>query len=235
MPTPPYPSGSSGPSPKATHRVAITALLTAIGARPDELPDVVELLIGLDIPSDYAAVHEQAARALAGHRAARSDHDGARAALSPYAGHYAAAARADALGTVGPIEPSPADAVLMPWPRVAPLGIALSASAVQDVWDAYVKPAQDSPQSMEMRSLMAILRSVSAAMTRVDFQTGKRVKVVPESYDLEVYSDDIDTWLLCTRCGEKFVQIEGSDQWSVLVDMAAEHELEKCPVKAAGS
>lgn len=49
-------------------------------------------------------------------------------------------------------------------PIVAPFGIPISKKAVQEVWDTFVKPEQDSgvPQSEEMRCLMAILRAVYA-------------------------------------------------------------------------
>lgn len=59
----------------------------------------------------------------------------------------------------------------IPVPQLLPLGIPLnSASTVQDVWDAFVKPGQDAgmPQSIEMRSLMAILRAVAAPLHEPD-------------------------------------------------------------------
>ncbi len=51
----------------------------------------------------------------------------------------------------------------IPIPVVMPLGSLLDRRAyVQEVWDAFVKPDQDSgmPPSIEMRLLMAILRAV---------------------------------------------------------------------------
>lgn len=56
--------------------------------------------------------------------------------------------------------------IAIPLPLVRPFGTQITAGAVQDVWDAYVKPDQDSgnPPSVEMRCLMAILRAVYAGM-----------------------------------------------------------------------
>lgn len=51
----------------------------------------------------------------------------------------------------------------IPIPRLAPFGLALySPESVQEVWDTFVKPEQDAgiAQSVEMRTLMAILRAV---------------------------------------------------------------------------
>lgn len=53
--------------------------------------------------------------------------------------------------------------VTIPVPLVAPVGWELDdPNIVQEVWDAFVKPEQDAgtPQSGEMRCLMAILRAV---------------------------------------------------------------------------
>lgn len=53
--------------------------------------------------------------------------------------------------------------VLIPIPSMAPFGDPLDEPEfVQEVWDTFVKPDQDSggPQSVEMRMLMAILRAV---------------------------------------------------------------------------
>ena len=50
---------------------------------------------------------------------------------------------------------------------VAPLGMTLTRSAVQEVWDTFVKPSQedDAPlQSVEMRLLMSCLRSLYASI-----------------------------------------------------------------------
>ncbi|AYR01056.1 DnaQ-like DNA polymerase III subunit [Arthrobacter phage Isolde] len=46
-------------------------------------------------------------------------------------------------------------------PKVAPFGWDVGPESVQEVWDTFVKPDQDSdkPQSAEMRALMAILRA----------------------------------------------------------------------------
>lgn len=59
------------------------------------------------------------------------------------------------------------DRVSIPRPEMAPFGTPVTYSGVQDVWDAFVTPGQDDdapPQSVEMRMLMAILRSVAAGM-----------------------------------------------------------------------
>jgi hypothetical protein len=61
------------------------------------------------------------------------------------------------------------DAVLIPIPLVAPFGSPVDKPEfVQDVWDTFVKPAQDAdePQSAEMRVLMAILRSVYEGLSQ---------------------------------------------------------------------
>jgi hypothetical protein len=53
--------------------------------------------------------------------------------------------------------------ITIPTPLVAPFGVELNKPEyVQEVWDAFVKPHQDSrmPPSTEMRMLMAILRAV---------------------------------------------------------------------------
>lgn len=54
--------------------------------------------------------------------------------------------------------------LVIPVPEMAPFGVEIGASGVQDVWDAFVKPTQEAGevQSVEMRTLMAILRSVKA-------------------------------------------------------------------------
>lgn len=51
-------------------------------------------------------------------------------------------------------------------PRVLPLGIEVDRDAVREVWDTFVKPIQERGdlQSVEDRILMAILRSVYAAL-----------------------------------------------------------------------
>lgn len=65
--------------------------------------------------------------------------------------------------------PTPSAATFAcPVPIVAPLGTALDKPEyVQEVWDAFVKPDQDSglPQSVEMRMLMAILRAVHKGLS----------------------------------------------------------------------
>lgn len=53
---------------------------------------------------------------------------------------------------------------------VAPLGFEVTAPMVQEVWDTFVTPGQSDdapPQSGEMRTLMAILRGVCAALEEV--------------------------------------------------------------------
>ena len=58
------------------------------------------------------------------------------------------------------------DRISIPSPKTAPFGTPVTHDGVQEVWDAFVKPEQDAgiPQSVEMRMLMAILRSVAAGM-----------------------------------------------------------------------
>jgi hypothetical protein len=61
----------------------------------------------------------------------------------------------------------PNETITIPVPRVLPLGWEIRDTAVvQDVWDAFVKPAQEAGemQSGEMRCLMAILRAVYAGL-----------------------------------------------------------------------
>lgn len=52
----------------------------------------------------------------------------------------------------------------IPVPMVRPFDVPISASDVQAVWAAYVTADQDGAQSVEMRTLMAILRAVHAGM-----------------------------------------------------------------------
>lgn len=49
----------------------------------------------------------------------------------------------------------------MPVPLVAPFGTEFTPEYANEVWDAFVKPDQDTglPQSAEMRCLMALLRA----------------------------------------------------------------------------
>lgn len=58
----------------------------------------------------------------------------------------------------------------IPHPGVAPFGVPLVASAIQEVWDVFVKPDQDAGniQSIEMRCLMAVLRSVHQGLLWVE-------------------------------------------------------------------
>jgi hypothetical protein len=58
------------------------------------------------------------------------------------------------------------DAFVMPQPLVRPLDIPLTRGGVQEAWDAFVKPKQDSGelQSVEDRVLMAILRAAYVAL-----------------------------------------------------------------------
>lgn len=63
------------------------------------------------------------------------------------------------------------EAIVIPMPKVAPLGVPVNkAEYVQEVWDAFVKPDQDTglPQSVEMRVLMAILRAVHKGLEDVN-------------------------------------------------------------------
>ena len=58
----------------------------------------------------------------------------------------------------------------VPWPMMAPFGADLGPEAVQEVWDAFVVPDQErgGAQSVEMRLLMAILRSMYAGMNPIE-------------------------------------------------------------------
>lgn len=58
------------------------------------------------------------------------------------------------------------DQIIIPRPTIRPLGIPVDRDAVQEVWDAFVKPEQEAglPQSVEMRTLMAILRAVAVGV-----------------------------------------------------------------------
>ena len=64
----------------------------------------------------------------------------------------------------------------IPVPIVRPLGMPLDKlEYVQEVWEAFVKPDQDAeiPPSVEMRMLMAILRSVAAGFATTEPQEGE--------------------------------------------------------------
>jgi hypothetical protein len=64
------------------------------------------------------------------------------------------------------------DSIVIPVPLMAPFLLPLGAGAVQEVWDAFVRPDQDArmPQSIEMRALMAILRAVYQGMTNSELK-----------------------------------------------------------------
>jgi hypothetical protein len=58
-----------------------------------------------------------------------------------------------------------------PIPEMAPLGVPLNASAVEDVWNVLIKPIQDRdalPPSVEERALMAILRAVYRGLSDME-------------------------------------------------------------------
>lgn len=59
-----------------------------------------------------------------------------------------------------------AGCVIVPLIPVLPLATRLTSFAVAMVWDTYVTPEQDAeiPPSIEMRILMAILRSMAAGL-----------------------------------------------------------------------
>lgn len=52
--------------------------------------------------------------------------------------------------------------LIIPMPKVLPLGVPANRDALQMVWDSYVQPTQDEelPPSTELRILMAVLRAV---------------------------------------------------------------------------
>lgn len=64
--------------------------------------------------------------------------------------------------------------IKIPMPVVAPLGVEVTSDAVQEVWNVFVKPGQESgvPQSFEERVLMAILRSVYQGLTEREHRQG---------------------------------------------------------------
>ena len=64
---------------------------------------------------------------------------------------------------------------IFPAAKVRPLGLDLDASAVQEVWDTFVKPQQDSGelQSVEDRILMAILRTMYAIFPAPEGETNE--------------------------------------------------------------
>lgn len=58
-----------------------------------------------------------------------------------------------------------ADRLTIPWPAIRPLGIPVSAGGVKEAWDAIIAPlAGEGPQSVELRVLMAVVRSVYDGM-----------------------------------------------------------------------
>lgn len=60
----------------------------------------------------------------------------------------------------------PADKLLIDRPRRRPFGLPVTAAGVRAVWDEFVVPSQeaDEVQSNEVHTLIAILRSVYAAL-----------------------------------------------------------------------
>lgn len=65
-------------------------------------------------------------------------------------------------------EPTPipiTDNLTIPWPRLRPLGVLVSADGVKAMWDTIIAPmVADHPQSIEERTLMAVVRSVYDGM-----------------------------------------------------------------------
>jgi hypothetical protein len=53
-------------------------------------------------------------------------------------------------------------------PLMRPLGVEVTSTMVEDVWDMFVKPGGEEAQSGEMRVLMAILRSVRNGLKAVE-------------------------------------------------------------------
>ena len=62
------------------------------------------------------------------------------------------------------------ETLTIPEPLVRPLGTPVTYDALQQVWDVFVKPHQleETPPSVEMRVLMAVLRSVAAGVADRD-------------------------------------------------------------------
>ena len=67
--------------------------------------------------------------------------------------------------------------ITIPTPAISPFGLEVSSEGVKDVWDTFVVPAQSDdapPQSIEMRTLMASLRSVHEGLRREEEINGRR-------------------------------------------------------------
>lgn len=59
--------------------------------------------------------------------------------------------------------------MVIPVPRMFPFGTEVDADGVKEVWDTFVVPYQDGPPSIELRTLMAILRAVNAGYQEDQF------------------------------------------------------------------
>lgn len=60
--------------------------------------------------------------------------------------------------------------LVIPHPMVRPFEIPVSLSDVLDVWEVFIAKEQETrePQSSEMRTLMAVLRSVAAGLEKAE-------------------------------------------------------------------
>lgn len=69
---------------------------------------------------------------------------------------------------VQPKQPAPLPEkpnLTIPWPRSRPLDVTISAVALEEAWNAIIAPlANQGPQSVELRAIMAALRAVYDGM-----------------------------------------------------------------------
>lgn len=59
--------------------------------------------------------------------------------------------------------------IVIPMPKVPPMGIPITQGMVEDVWDVFVKEQEQGlPPSGEMRCLMAVLRAVYQGLNEME-------------------------------------------------------------------
>lgn len=96
--------------------------------------------------------------------------------------------------------------ILVPVPLMMPFGVPIdNIESIKEIWHVFVSPAQkfNRPQSVEMRALMAVIRSYGAALDRVNDPVKGALKM---DYTVEVG-------------GQKF----NADQWYVILELLARH------------
>lgn len=71
-------------------------------------------------------------------------------------------------------EKEPVKMMVIPVPTMFPFGTEIDLDGVKDVWDTFVEPLRDGPPSIELRSLMAILRAVGAGFVE-DYFTSRTI------------------------------------------------------------